>query len=108
MSVEGQPETGASGRRFIASKLGNFVYLTSTFSVELPGIEPDALPGLLSFQLQFRYVSFRFVTVRYLRLRSRVLTASRVGVLLAVRCGAALGGDVNVPAHHRRDATAGA
>jgi hypothetical protein len=45
--------------------------------VELPGIEPDALPGLLPSELQFRSVSFRFVPVHYLRVRSRVLTASR-------------------------------
>jgi hypothetical protein len=45
--------------------------------VQLPGIEPASLPGLLPSELLFRYVSFRFVTVRYLRLRSRVLTASR-------------------------------
>jgi hypothetical protein len=45
--------------------------------VELPGIETDALPGLLLYELLFCYVSFRFVPVRYLRFRSRVLTASR-------------------------------
>ena len=38
--------------------------LASYFSVELPGIEPDALPGLLPFELQVRSVSFRFVPVR--------------------------------------------
>ena len=45
--------------------------------MELPIIEPASLPSLLPSELLFRYVSFRFVTVRYLRLRSRVLTASR-------------------------------
>jgi hypothetical protein len=45
--------------------------------VELPGIEPDALPGLLPSELLFRYISFQFSPARYLRLRSRVLTASR-------------------------------
>ena len=47
------------------------------FLVELPGIEPDALPGLLPSELPFRSVSFRFSPARYLRFRSRVLTASR-------------------------------
>ncbi len=37
------------------------------FLVELPGIEPAALPGLLPCELLFRYVSFRFSPVRYLR-----------------------------------------
>jgi hypothetical protein len=45
--------------------------------VELPGIEPAALPGLLPSELPVRAVSFRFAPVRYLRFRSRVLTASR-------------------------------
>jgi hypothetical protein len=47
------------------------VALASIFSVELPGIEPDALPGLLPSELLFRYVSFRFVPARYLRFRFR-------------------------------------
>ena len=46
--------------------------------VELPGIEPAALPGLLPSELPVRDVSFRFNTARYLRFLSRVLTASRV------------------------------
>ncbi len=46
-------------------------------SVELPGIEPDALPGLLPPELGFGCVSFQFSSTRYLRFRSRVLTASR-------------------------------
>ena len=54
------------------------VALTSIFSVELPGIEPDALPGLLPSELPVRSVSVRFSTARYLRFRSRVLTASGV------------------------------
>jgi hypothetical protein len=45
--------------------------------LELPGIEPDALPGNMPSELQFRSVSFRFSPARYLRFRSRVLTASR-------------------------------
>jgi hypothetical protein len=44
--------------------------------VELPGIEPDALPGIMPFELRLRYVSFRFSPAHYLRFRSRVLTAS--------------------------------
>jgi len=50
--------------------------LTSVLFVELPGIEPDALPGLLPYELRFRSVSVPFSPVRYLRFRSRVLTAS--------------------------------
>jgi hypothetical protein len=45
--------------------------------VELPGIEPDALPGKMHPDLPVRYFSFRFSPVRYLRSHSRVLTASR-------------------------------
>src|SRR5271166_4105820 len=47
------------------------------FSVELPGIEPAALPGFFRPELQFRYVPFRFSPARYLRFCPRVLTASR-------------------------------
>ncbi len=47
------------------------------FSVELPGIETDALPGNMPSELRFRSVSVPFSPVRYLRFRSRVLTASR-------------------------------
>src|SRR6516162_7810148 len=49
----------------------------SSFSVELPGIEPAALPGHMPSELRFRYVSVRFGPARYLRFRSRALTASR-------------------------------
>jgi hypothetical protein len=45
--------------------------MTSFPCVELPGIEPDSLPGLLPSELLFRYVSFRFVPARYLRFRVR-------------------------------------
>jgi hypothetical protein len=45
--------------------------------VELPGIEPAALPALLSAELQFHYASSRPSPVRYLRFRFRTLTASR-------------------------------
>ena len=47
------------------------------FLVELPGIEPELLPGLLPSHLQFRHVSVRFSPAHYLPFRSRVLTASR-------------------------------
>jgi hypothetical protein len=53
------------------------VALTSTFSVELPGIEPELLPGKMPSDLPVRSVSFRFSPARYLWFRSRVLTASR-------------------------------
>jgi hypothetical protein len=45
--------------------------------VELPGIETDALSGNLASNLQFRDVSLQFSTSHYLRIRFRVLTASR-------------------------------
>jgi hypothetical protein len=50
--------------------------MTASSVVELPGIEPASLAGLLPSELLFRYVSFRFSPVRYLRSRSRALTAS--------------------------------
>jgi len=56
--------------------------LTSTFSVELPGIEPVALPGLLLPELPVRSDSAQFSTTRYLRFRSRALTASRASAAL--------------------------
>jgi hypothetical protein len=43
--------------------------LTSFFFVELPGIEPAALAGILPSELQVHYVPFRFGPVRYLRFR---------------------------------------
>jgi hypothetical protein len=45
--------------------------------VELPGIEPAALPGNMPSERQFRPVSFRFIPARYLRFRFWVLKASR-------------------------------
>jgi hypothetical protein len=53
-------------------------YVSDLHVVELPGIEPASLAGLLGSELRFRYVSFQFGP--YLRLRRRVLTASRVGI----------------------------
>jgi len=53
--------------------------------VELPGIEPAALPGLLPSELPVRYVSFRFNTARYLRIPIRVLTASKADRLRRCR-----------------------
>jgi hypothetical protein len=43
--------------------------LSRSFSVELPGIEPAALPVLLAPELLVRYVSFPFSPARYMRLR---------------------------------------
>ena len=43
----------------------------ASFSEQLPGIEPYALPGLLASELPVRGVSFRFVPARYLRFRFR-------------------------------------
>jgi hypothetical protein len=48
----------------VVAACGTFMALTSTFSVEPPGIEPDALPGLLAFEQAIRYVSFRLSPVR--------------------------------------------
>jgi hypothetical protein len=66
-------------QRAVASRLQRRARRRLTLSVvELPGIEPAALPGLLPSELPVRSVSVRFVPVRYLRFRSQVLTASRV------------------------------
>jgi len=46
--------------------------------VELRGFEPLPLSAEIPFDLQVRSGSFRFIPARYLRFRSRVLTASRV------------------------------
>jgi hypothetical protein len=61
----------------VTSRSDTFVAMTCCFSVELPGIETDALPGNMRSELPVRFVSFRFGPARYLRFRSRVLTASR-------------------------------
>jgi hypothetical protein len=51
--------------------------ISAALFVELPGIEPEALPALLPSELPVRYVSVHFGTARYLRIRFRLLTASR-------------------------------
>jgi hypothetical protein len=56
----------------------SLVALTSIFCVELPGIEPDALPRNMPSELPVRSVSFQFSTARYQQIRFRVLTASTV------------------------------
>jgi hypothetical protein len=62
----------ASGRNLRRKRTwSELVALTSIFRVELPGIEPDSLPGLLPSELLLRYVPFRFVSARYLRFRLR-------------------------------------
>jgi hypothetical protein len=48
--------------------------------VELRGFEPLLLPAEIRFELPVRSVSVRLTPARYLRFRSRVLTASRVVV----------------------------
>ena len=48
-------------------------------TAELPGIEPTSLPGTMPSELPVRSVSVRFSLARYLRSRSRVLTASMLG-----------------------------
>lgn len=55
----------------------NITALTCHFIVELPGIEPDALPGLLLSDPPVRYVSVPLSPAHYLRRRSRLLPASR-------------------------------
>jgi hypothetical protein len=47
------------------------------FSVELPGIEPDALLSKIPSDLPVRSTSAPFISARYLRFRFHVLTASR-------------------------------
>ena len=44
--------------------------------MELPGIEPETLPGKMHTELRFRYVSFPFSPARYLRFRFLWLTPS--------------------------------
>jgi hypothetical protein len=51
--------------------------LASQFLVEPPGIETDSLPGILASERPVRSISVPFSPTRYLRIRSRVLTASR-------------------------------
>src|ERR1700722_15715787 len=46
--------------------------------VELPGIEPDALPSNLASDLTVRFDSVQFSTARHLRFRFGVLGGSRV------------------------------
>jgi hypothetical protein len=58
--------------------------------VELPGIEPGSLPGLLAFELPIRYVSFPFGPAHYLRFGFRVLTVSKP----ATRHTVLLGGEI--------------
>jgi len=69
---------GLDGGRDAAPNYIRLPALTSIFSVELPGIQLELLPGSLGSELQLRYVSVRFSLARYLRFRSRVLTASRM------------------------------
>jgi hypothetical protein len=57
-----------------------FIPLTCNYSVELPGIETDALPGNLVAQLPFRSMSVQLSNARYLRFRFRVLTASMLTI----------------------------
>jgi hypothetical protein len=54
--------------------------ISAALLVELPGIEPDALPRLLAVALPVCSRSVRFSTARYLRFRFRVLTASRLTI----------------------------
>jgi hypothetical protein len=49
----------------------------AALSVELPGIEPELLPGEMLSELQFQYVAVRFSPAHYMRKRIQVLTASR-------------------------------
>jgi hypothetical protein len=53
--------------------------------VELRGFEPLLLPVEIPFDLQVHSVSFRFSPARYLRFRSRVLTASKDRMALVIR-----------------------
>lgn len=72
----------------VASASSNFMGMTCCFSVELPGIETDALPGNMPSELQVHSVSFQFSPARYLRFHSQVLTASRGSSPMPSRSGA--------------------
>jgi hypothetical protein len=79
--------------------------------VELPGIEPASLPGLLPSELPIRYVSFPFSTARYLRVRFQVLTASRavayaINLLSHFKRQRAAVADIASALHTRRRAVA--
>ena len=74
------PSPGPNRRLLNADESENrleVIALTSRFPVELPGIEPDALPGNLPPELPVRSISVQFSTSGYLRFRPGVLTASR-------------------------------
>jgi len=57
----------------LASACGSDQHLLSGAA----GIEPELLPGRMHSERRFHSVSFRFGPVRYVRIRFRVLTASR-------------------------------
>ena len=48
--------------------------------MELPGIEPELLPGEMLAELPFRSVPVRFSPAHHLRFRFRVLTASMLTI----------------------------
>ena len=48
--------------------------------MELPGIEPELLPGKMHSELLLRSAWFHFGPARYLRFRFRVLTASMLTI----------------------------
>ena len=82
---------------------------TSMFSVELPGIETDALPGNMPSELPVRSISFRFSPARYLRFRSRVLMASRaVSPIFSLSGASQYSRKASPSGHHvRRDSGVG-
>jgi hypothetical protein len=63
--------------RFHARAGGEPAQPSWALNVELPGIEPASLRGNMPSELPVRSISVRFNPSRYLRFRSRVLTASR-------------------------------
>ena len=65
--------------------------------MELPGIEPDGLPGNTPSELPVHFVSFRFSPARCLRIRFRVLTTSRAVTDSINRLSARIGSSAASP-----------
>jgi hypothetical protein len=65
--VSGGAVLAGSTRGDVKESWPRLLALTSFSLVELPGIEPGALPVLLPSELPVRYVPFRFNPARYLR-----------------------------------------
>src|ERR1700722_7070996 len=71
--------------------------LSAANFVELPGIEPDALPSNLASDLTVRFDSVQFSTARHLRFRFGVLRAARVTPVPGHRGSHRCGGPESMP-----------